>query len=114
MLQCSENKDVAKATSEWDNGIPYLRLYTSLEEVKTAWAALKVYRCNFHDHPSVPYLLHNVKLPATWVPTGQFLTIPVEKQLYYTINFLTDFFTEPGRLQARRYNQPTAVDYWKQ
>lgn len=96
----------------WVDGTPYLRLYTTPEEAKVAWTLLKSYTFNLRE-PSTPYVLHNVNLPCKWVPTGEYFVIPIEKELYYTVNFLTDFFTEPGRLRAHRYNQPSAYEVWK-
>ncbi len=61
------------------------------------------------------YKLRNVKGDPFYLNVNNYCIIPTGcNNSYYTLNYLTDCFTENARLEARRYDQEMSpADYWR-
>lgn len=91
--------------------LPYLHTYVSVADMQAAWHYLQQY----HAPPrkTTPYTLRHTRIHPDYL--HEYLVIFVERDLYYRVNFITDYFSEPSRLRARRWNQPLSpFAYWQE
>ncbi len=95
--------------------LPYISTFVSWEEVLKAWEKLKRYKGSFHDS-YCKYKLPNLNFnPVFKIHNYEtvYRVIVLKPNDYFKLNFLTDYFTEPSRLQARRFDQILSPkEYW--
>jgi hypothetical protein len=105
---CSQQKvDVSEPTN-----LPYLASFISWREVQAIWQRL----CSLHPKMETvtKYRLSNVNLDPIY-NNGEYMIIPTSDSDYFSINCLTDCFTEEARLEAKRFNQELSpAEYWSQ
>ena len=90
--------------------LPYIARFTSFKEVRAAWERLCALegRCE----SCAPYALPHVRIDPRF--QKDYRVIVLRKNEYANVNFLTDCFTEPARLEAKRFDQEhSAAEYWR-
>jgi len=99
-------------TDIWkEHAFPYVRTFVSETEARATYQRLREYHVTTHESPTV-YRLDKVQLSATYERPGNYAILPLNKANYFELNYLTDYFTEPSRMRARRYNRDTPLDTW--
>jgi len=93
--------------------LPYIRTFITLDELKEAWETLCKSKGCAHRKVK-PYKLRHVHIDPKYI-NNEYHILECGAEDYYRINFITDFFTEPARLKARRFDQKLSpAEYWKQ
>jgi hypothetical protein len=87
-------------SNEWET-LPYINTYFTPTDLATAWQHAQRFYGTLQRTTS--YTLRNVVLDTRF--QNDYVLIREEPGTYYRFNFITDYFTEPARLAARRYNQ---------
>ena len=97
-----------------DDDLPYIATFTPWEQVLCAWGRLQAYDGQWQTS-SEKFVLPKVDISPTFMTSSSYRTIPVGTNEYEMFNFLTDCFTEPARLEAKRFNEKLSpAEYWVQ
>lgn len=99
---------------KYQDDFPYKRYSMNIQDVDKRFENLKSYEFNFVH---MPYTIRNI--PGTWYQdkTKKYnnLIIKNEPSDYLNYNLIADYWMDPCRMQAKRYDQPlTPIEYWQQ
>lgn len=99
---------------KFQDDFPYKRYSMNIEDVDKRFENLKSYEFNFVH---MPYTIRNI--PGTWYQdkTKKYNNIIIKNEAsdYLNYNLIADYWMDPCRMQAKRYDQPlTPIEYWQQ
>lgn len=99
---------------KYQDDFPYKKFSMDIRDVDRRFNNLKNYQFNFVH---MPYTIRNI--PGTWYqdPTKKYnnLIIRNEPEDYLKYNLIADYWMDPCRMQAKRYDQPlTPHEFWMQ